>query len=74
MINARKLHGKYKRQCTDNETLDIIVNLKIPTVANLSDVLGLSRKQSLRRIRRLEAKELARRKKVKNIVYVYPLL
>lgn len=70
-ISGWKINGKFKRQKTDNETFDAVLNLRIPTVTNLSTVLCLSYKQTLKRVKRLESKGLLRRVKIKRKCYFH---
>ena len=70
-ISGWKINGKFKRKKTDDETFNAILNLRIPTVANLSDVLGLSYKQTFKRVKRLESKGLLCRVKIKRKCYFH---
>lgn len=73
MLNGWKVYGKFKTRQTDNQTYKAIDSLEIPSIDNLADVLGFTRKHTLRRVRRLEANGQARKKKVDGKLFVHLL-
>lgn len=66
VINPHREYCKCKRRTTDDNTLQAILDVKVPDITTLdvSCVLGLSYKQTLKRIRRLELEGVVRRQKV----------
>jgi Mn-dependent DtxR family transcriptional regulator len=55
MKNIYKIIGKFRRQKTDNETLEAIKSLSKPaSVKSVSKKLGIKEESTLKRIRRLE--------------------
>jgi predicted ArsR family transcriptional regulator len=58
-----RIVGKLRREKTDNETLKAIKSLSLPTTATkVAKRLGINRKSTMNRIRRLETQGKAYRK------------
>lgn len=61
--NIYKIVGQFRRQKTDNETLIAIKSLSLPTTATkVAKRLGINRKSTMNRIRRLETRGMVYRK------------
>lgn len=71
MFNGCKAYGVLKRRKTDNQTLTAIQTLRIPSPDNLADVLGISKKQSMKRARRLVKKKIIKTVKINYRVYYH---
>ena len=70
-ISGWAINGRFKVLRTDNHTFDAINDLRIPTVDNLAEVLGLTKKQSFKRVNRLVAKGLIRKVRIKDKTYIH---
>lgn len=74
VITPREVYSIVKRRRIDDQTYNAIDSYGgIPSIDNVADALGIKHITALKRIHRLEAKGLVKRKRVKSVSYIHLL-